>query len=354
MALQRPTLTEVIDRVLADLSSRMVGVDGAVLRRSVLGALGRTLAGASHELHGRLDFISRQVIIDTAEAEYLERWASVWGIRRKAAEYAIGTVTFTGTNAAFIPAGTVLQRQDGVRFETTAVGTIAAGSATVAVEAQEAGASGNTSAGVAMTLLQPIAGVQSAATVAGDGLQNGSDTEDDDGLRARLLSRIQAPPQGGSSSDYVAWALEVAGVTRAWVYAQEMGAGTVTVRFVRDDDPSIIPGAAEVEAVQAYIDERRPVTAEVFVVAPIGTALDMTIAISPDATEVRESIEAELRDLLTREAEPGGTILVSHLREAISIASGEYDHDLITPAANVVYSTGQIPVLGTITWQSLL
>ena len=353
MALQRPTLTEVIDRVLADLSTRMVGVDGAVLRRSVLGALGRTLAGASHELHGRLDFISRQVIIDTAEAEYLERWSSVWGVRRKAAEYAVGSITFTGTNAAFIPAGTVLQRQDGARFETTAAGTIAAGTATVAVEAQEAGAAGNTAAGAALTLLQPIAGVQSAATVAGDGLQNGSDTEDDDGLRARLLARIQEPPQGGAGADYVTWALEVPGVTRAWVYPQEMGAGTVTVRFVRDDDPNIIPSEAEVDAVAAYIEERRPVTAEVFVVAPIGTALNMTIAISPDATAVRAAIEAELRDLLTREAEPGGTILVSHLREAISIASGEYDHDLISPSANVVSGTGVIPVLGTITWSSL-
>jgi hypothetical protein len=69
MPFQRPTLTQLIERLLADMSGRMVGVDGAVLRRSVLGALARAEAGAAHELHGHLEWISEQVIIDTADAE---------------------------------------------------------------------------------------------------------------------------------------------------------------------------------------------------------------------------------------------------------------------------------------------
>ena len=353
MAFPRPTLTEIIDRVLADLSSRVVGVDGAVLRRSVLGVLGRALAGASHELHGRLDYIAQQVIIDTADAEYLERWASVWGVRRKAAEFAVGDVTFTGVSGAGIPEGSVLQRQDGALFETAEDGTIASGTATVPVRAVEAGAAGNTVAGIALTLQQPITSVQVQAVVAAGGVTNGSDDEDDEALRGRLLTRIQQPPQGGADFDYVAWALEVPGVTRAWVYPLEMGLGTVTVRFVRDNDASVIPDAAEVEAVQAYIEERRPVTSEVFVVAPIAVPLDMTIQISPNAAPVQAAIEAEIRDLIRREAEPGGTILISHLNEAISTAAGEFDHVIVSPTGNVEHDTGEIAVPGTITWQAI-
>ncbi|MDX9862130.1 MAG: hypothetical protein RBS99_14555, partial [Rhodospirillales bacterium] len=62
------------------------------------------------------------------------------------------------------------------------------------------------------------------------------------------------------------------------------------------------------------------------------------------------AIEAEIRDLLRREAEPGGTILLSHIREAISIAAGEYDHALAAPAADLAHDTGEIAVFGGITW----
>lgn len=354
MAFPRPTLTEIIERVLADVSSRVVGVDGAVLRRSVLGVIGRALAGASHELHGRLDYIARQVIIDTADAEYLERWASVWGVRRKPAEFAIGSVTFTGTPGSSIPIGAVLQRQDGALFETTAAANVpSSGSVAVAVRATVAGATGNTAVGVTLTLQQPLSGVQVSAPTTAGGLSAGSDAEGDDALRARLLTRIQEPPQGGAAADYVNWALEVPGVTRAWVYPMEMGLGTVTVRFVRDDDDEIIPDATEVQVVKDYIEARRPVTAELFVVAPIAKPLNMTIQIQPATSDVKAAVEAEIRDLIRREAEPGGTILISHLREAISTAAGELDHVIVSPAGNVTHATGEIAVPGTITWEPL-
>lgn len=353
MALARPTLTEIIDRVLSDLSSRMIGTDGAVLRRSVLGALGRALAGASHELHGRLDYLARQITVDTADAEYLERWASVWGVRRRAASYAVGSVTFTGVNGSTIPSGTVLRRQDGAQIEMTAAGTIASGTATVAARARVAGAAGNTVASAALVLVSPVSGVSSSATVAAGGLVAGSDTESDDALRARVLQRIREPPQGGAERDYRAWALEVPGVTRVWVAPRELGAGTVTVRFVRDGDPSIIPDAGEVAVVADYIEQRRPVTAEVYVLPPVPLALNLSIQISPNTAAVRAAIEAELRDLLQREAEPGGVILVSHIREAISAAPGEFDHVLLVPGGNVLQGPGEIAVLGTITWASI-
>ena len=65
-------------------------------------------------------------------------------------------------------------------------------------------------------------------------LDGGVDTENDDDLRARILFRIHQPPMGGDADDYVAWALSVPGVTRAWA-ATEMGIGTVTVRFMMDE-----------------------------------------------------------------------------------------------------------------------
>ena len=90
MPFARPTLNELIDRVTTDISGRVTGVESAVLRRSLLGILARSEAGAVHMLYGFLEWAARQAIIDTAEKEYLERWAAIWKIFRKPADYAEG------------------------------------------------------------------------------------------------------------------------------------------------------------------------------------------------------------------------------------------------------------------------
>ena len=349
MPFTRPTLPQLIERNITDLESRLPGTD-ARLRRSNLNVLARMMAGAVHGLYGAMDFIALQVFPDTAEAEYLDRWASIWGITRKAAAKAQGPITLTGLTGSIVPAGTVLTRSDSAEFTVDANTTLVAGTATAQVTASVAGAAGNTAAASALSFVSPVAGVNTAAVVAAGALVNGSDMETDDGLRDRLVARIQDAPHGGADFDYVNWAKEVAGVTRAWVYPQELGAGTVTVRFVRDDDASPIPDGAEVAAVQSYINARRPVTAVVTVAAPTAVALNFTIGVTPNTAAVKTTVEAELRDLIRREAVPGGTLLLSHIREAISLAAGETNYTMTAPTADVVLTLGQLTTFGAITW----
>ncbi|MBO3274120.1 baseplate J/gp47 family protein [Pseudomonas schmalbachii] len=354
MPFARPTLTELIKRVTSDIASRLVSQAGSVLRRSLIGILGRVYAGAVHLLYGYLDWIARQAIPDTAESEYLERWAAIWKITRRPATFAVGPVEVTANAPITLLAGTMFQRQDGAQYASLVDVDLVAGTNAVDLLAVEPGAAANTPAGISLTLLSPVAGVQSTATILGDGIRSGTDVEDDASLCERLLARIQQPPQGGAVSDYVAWAKEVPGVTRVWVYPMQMGPGTVTVMFTTDDDPiSPIPDAATVAEVQAHIDEERPVTATVYVVAPVGDPLNFTIKLSPNTASVRAAVTAELSDLLLREAEPGGTILISHIREAVSIAAGEVDNQVIAPAADVVSPQGHMSLMGTITFQSL-
>jgi uncharacterized phage protein gp47/JayE len=352
MPFARPTLQEIVDRVQSDLATRLV-LTGAVLRRSALTVFARVLAGAVHLLHGHLEFLAQQIFPDTSEVEYLERQANLFGLTRIVATFAIGNATATGSNGSIIPAGTVLQRADGVQYEVDTEAVVSSGTATLALTATVAGLAGNADVDVVLTFVSPIENVQATATVASGGLAGGADAETDDALRERLLTRMRQPPHGGAADDYVAWAKEVAGVTRAWVYPQELGAGTVTVRFVRDEDGSgaaIIPSAGEVTAVQDYIDARRPVTATVTVVAPVAVALNFTIHIVPDNSSTRAAVQAELEDLLRRDGQPGGTILLSQIRVAVGSADGVTDFTITTPAANVTHTTGQLPIMGTITW----
>ncbi|MFA6971623.1 MAG: baseplate J/gp47 family protein [Gallionella sp.] len=354
MPFNRPALTELIDRAESTIEASLPGTN-ARLRRSNLNVLARVHSGAVHGLYGYQEFISRQFLPDSAEAEYLDRMASLWLDQpRKAAAHAIGSATMTGTSGVTIPAYTVLSRADGAEYTTDADATIVSGTATVAITAVVAGAVGNIdTGGSALTLVTPVLGVLSTSTVGI--LSAGSDTESDDSLRARISARMKEPPHGGSSGDYTTWALEVAGVTRAWVYPQELGAGTVTLRFVRDNDISLIPDSSEVAAVQTYIDALRPVTAQLTVAAPVSTPLAFTISVTPNTAAVKAAVTAELTDLLRRISVPqgastDGTIYLDDLREAVKISNGLSHYTMTAPAADVTHTTGQIATMGTITW----
>lgn len=345
MPYSRPTLQELKNRIQTDLISRLE-LTGGTLQRTVAGVIGTVFAGISHVLHGYISWIARQLFIWSAEDDYLLRHASSWGIKRKAASAAGGYVRFIGNADAVVPAGTILTRPDGALFVTTEDGL-----ERVSVVAQSTGADSNTAAGVTLTLVSPIDGVQSAATVTEEGLTGGTNIEEIESVRDRTLERMQAPPMGGRRSDYVQWAKEVAGVTRAWVLPYWQGLGTVGVTFVRDNDEDFIPDAQEVQAVADHIEIYRPITAKVYVFAPAAVSVNITLMISPDTEAVRDAVLEELAAFFVREAEPGKIIHVSRLREAVSASTSEYYHHLIAPADDISFAPYEIATLGEVNFQ---
>jgi uncharacterized phage protein gp47/JayE len=251
-----------------------------------------------------------------------------------------------------VDAGAILQRGDGAQYALLEDMDISGTAGSATVQALVAGEDGNLGPGVVLTLVSPVANVQSAAVVDDDGLTGGVDEELDADLLARLLQRIQQKPQGGAAADYVEWAEEVPDVTRAFCIPQYDGDGSVGVTFVCDGREDIIPLGADVDAVAAYINGpgRRPVTARLVVFAPTAHAMDLTIHIVPATDPVKAAVEAALEDLLAREAVPGGTILLSHIRQTVSEAAGETDNSVTIPAADFTSTATQIATLGTITW----
>ncbi|WP_026988746.1 baseplate J/gp47 family protein [Fodinicurvata fenggangensis] len=345
----RPGLTDLIEQVRADILARS-GQD-ETLRRSDLEVQARVQAGGLHGLYGYLDWLARQMLPDTAEAEILDRHASWWGVARKGATRAEGRASFSTNAGAEILEGTVLQREGSdFDFVTTESATATGSETEVAIEAEEAGPDGNLPEGAVLSLVSSIPGVGATATVIE--LTGGADVESDSDLRGRLHDRIRRPPAGGAKHDYVAWALEQPGVTRAWCYPLQLGVGTVGVTFVMDEREDIIPTPADVDAVQSALDLLRPVTGDLTVYAPQPEEVELTIQVNPDTPEVRAAIEEAVRDFIFREAEPGGTLYLSRLREAISLAAGERRHDLINPAADISVDEQHISIFGTITWES--
>lgn len=350
MAMQRPSLSQLIQRGQDDLNLRLPGADSR-LRQSALDVMVKVNAGAVHGVYGYIDQLARQILPDTADGQYLESHASSKGIDRKPATLAAGVATATGVDGSVIPAGAVLQRPGGREYQVQGDVVIAGGVATVPLAATTPGVGGVAAVGVKLAFVSPIAGVAANVTVAGAGLTGGADAESDDLLRGRLLERLRQTPEGGALHDYIAWAKAVPEVTRAWSYKARMGAGTVGVAFMMDGRPNPIPTEDDVEAVQAYMELVAPAPGETVVFAPIPEPLNLTIGgLQPNDAATRAAIEAEIDDLLFREARPDGTILLSHIREAISTAAGENDHVLLSPTDNVTHTAGKIAVRGDIIW----
>lgn len=364
MAFERPTLAQLVTRIEGDIRTGLDLV--TVLRRSFLGVIARVLAGIAHTLFGFLKYIEREAFPDTA-IDNLDRWAAIWGVQRKAATFAQFICSVTGTAGVVIPAGRTYRRTDGKEYTTDAEVTLTGSGDTIELTASEAGAASEVQVSDVISILSPIAGLNANATVTTITIEP-ENAEDNDSLRARLVDRIQNPPSGGAANDYIQWALAVPGITRAWVGPQALGPGTVVVYVVSDDEDPITPSAPKLTEVFDYIEERRPVTANVSVVAPILLPLDLTIELSPNTSAVQDAVEAELADLVFRESalagsykSPGvlhdGKILLSRINEAISLALGEEDHNVTVvnggAPADVTPSTGELIVLGTITWLPL-
>lgn len=378
MPYARPTLSELRLQTAADINAALPGVD-ALLPYSNLGILSDVLAALTHGHYGYLDWIALNQVPFTATGEFLEGWAGLKGITRKPAASAIGTATFTATTGTMIPAGTPLNRADGIGYFTSADAKSVAGVATVPVQALVGGVDGNANIGTTLTLATGISGV-ALSGAATSPLAGGADVETDADLRSRMLAAYANPPQGGSITDYPSWALAVPGVTRCWVNPGAMGPGSLVLLFMMDDAqaanggfPQGTNGCSTYEtrdtaatgdqlAVADAIFPKQSVTALVYAVAPTPNAIGLTIAgIASASSGTKSAIAAAVVSALLVDAVPGGTTNLSAIEAAIAAVDGAAGFVLtgLTASAgtvsngstgNIRSNTGALPVLSSIAY----
>jgi uncharacterized phage protein gp47/JayE len=331
MAFNRPTLEELTTRTETDLQARLFG-GGAPLRRSVVSIIARVFSGLSHNQNAFIDWVSRQILPSTAEEEFLDRHGLENDVERKVALYGAGEVLIFGSiDSLLIPKGTLFQRPDGFKYESTSDESLSLFSpglysATINIEALEAGISGNMDAETLLELVSPISGVSEIQTPTP--FENGTDRELDSIYRARILSRIQNPISGGSKSDYEQWATGINGVTDATIFPTKYGPGSVLVTIGNySAEPYSVSPEALAET-KNFLELKRPVTAAVSVLNVSALKVNISIKLSPNIPEVVAAIDLELRSLFSRTARPGTTISRSQISSAISRAAGEINHSI--------------------------
>lgn len=288
------------------------------------------LAACATGQYAHQAWVARQIFPDTADTMYLERHAALRGLTRRRATTASGTATVKGVAGSNIGAGVQIKCGH-LFYRTTGTAQIGQnGTATVAIAADESGAAHNTFQAAAQFMAAP-------AGIAGDCIittQGGTDAETDASLLARLLEIIRRPPAGGNQYDYKNWALSVDGVTSAYVYPLRRGLGTVDIAITSAGG---VPSDEIVQAVQAYIDEMRPVTAKnSLVLKPDVTSIPVTVQVKVDGIDLQEAqsrIEAALLEYFDTLI-PGDGLIVSQIEAVISNVGNITDRRVTDPSAN--------------------
>ncbi len=352
-----PIRSYSIDEIHQRMIDKMVNLTGEKhinLNIHPLNILAMASAGAIAGLYDALDDAIAGSFVTTANHADLDRLGMVWNVQRGNAIKSTGTVLFTGTAGAIIPAGSQADSANGIAYQTDEETIIADdGTAIVNFTAIQAGSDGNILAGQELSWQAPIDAVASYGIVTADGMQNGSDAEADYLYRQRILLQLRKPNKNGTASDYILWGLareahEIP-VSKIFVAGADPTPGQVTLyMLVENDDGDLLasPTQTQMNKVKDYIDTQRPVGVKVNMKTPALEKAPITIngLITEPAfqeSQVHDNIETELTALFLRHAKLGGSINLSDIYQTINQTAGVQHFNLTKPTDNLTPTNNQ-------------
>lgn len=243
-----------------------------------------------------------------------------------------------------------------------ATGTITVTSDSASVSIQSVGFSQGTNqdAGTDITFNGTISGVDSKTTVQFGAIGGGTNDETDENFRLRVIEAYANPISTFSKPAIIKKAKEVSGVTRVFVEEITPAVGDVTIYFTRDNDDNIIPDASEVTTTKDKILEIKPAhvaIADVIVAAPTGITVPFIFtALSPNTSTMQAAISANLLALFEDDTTVGEDLLRVSYESVIFQTSDPDTGDqvvsftLSAPTTDVAIATGELPILGNITY----
>ncbi len=249
------TYKEILDRMRSAYMEKS-GVSPEDV--SDIGLRLQVLAGELYRAEARMDWLWRQAFPHTADGPQLDLHGAQRGVLRKESRKAAGVLAFSRyvpiTFDLVIPKGTVCAAygDEAVEYETTEDGILPAGKVTVEVPAQAVagGSKGNAAASYINTLVTEVNGINYVVNPAP--FTGGTDSEDDEAYRRRILEAYSRPLVWGNAAYYENIALSREGVTDAQAVPRENGAGTVSV-YVWGDKAA--PSAETLAALEGDFQE---------------------------------------------------------------------------------------------------
>nr|WP_298892240.1 baseplate J/gp47 family protein [uncultured Acinetobacter sp.] len=287
MAYSIPTFNQIRNLILQEVRN-LTGITAPDDSDAAIRADGE--AAVVEGLYQHQKYIEKQLFVATADEPYLYVHAERLGLPRLGGTRANGTVNATSNADLTLTNTAKLTDGKGHYWSVTAsVNFVANQAIDVQILADEVGSAWNFS-GASLLWVAPEAGLQSTATVIS--ITGGSDEEDLEDWRARLLERQQLGLSRDREADLISAVQTVAGVRDVYVYPKRRGLGSVDVAITADGDPATLPSQDLLNDVQEALDEYAGFWADCYAYAPTVQNLNITAVITGDADleEVREVI----------------------------------------------------------------
>ena len=343
------TVEEIYETLKADMAKRagFVPEDGCDLAVRLWAAAAQIQA-----LEIQADWVLDQSFPQTAEGIYLDRHADMRGLTRLPASKAVGVLRFYVESAPAgelrVPAGTVCMSADGTRFQTTAEAVLTTEMlyADAPAEALEGGSGGNAVAGAVNILTAcPVAvtGCSNPAAFSG-----GSDAEDDEALRERILASYRRLPNGANAAWYETTAMSHTGVAAAKAVGRARGIGTVDVYIASE---SGTPEEELMEEVRADLAVKREIAVDVQVKAPTEKTVDVAVELDvgdADFETVKTQAQQTILSFFSGRL-LGMPVRLAELGDRLYHLEGVENYRIVSPAADVDGDATVLPVLGEMT-----
>ena len=232
-----PTLTELYQAISSDFKQSFSINSENDLKRTLI-ALASSNAGMLKLFYLALLDVQKNIYPDLADSENnggtLERFGRVkLGRDPYPATQGFFKITVTGTIGAEVAINTQFKKIDENStlpslYTATETVVLTATTGLVTIISDKSGTDYNLAVGDELYSVNPINNISSLVVVSSVETE-AIDEEDIEDYRELVLKAFRLEPNGGSNSDYVAWALDVEGIRTVYPYTTAGVAGTATV-----------------------------------------------------------------------------------------------------------------------------
>ena len=349
--------------VLNDLMSELVvrtpftNLNPSAAIRGLLEVIAKVIA----DLYGLVKTVMQQSFVQTATGSWLDLRVREMGLVRRAAVKTKVNLTFRSNTPVAqnitIPVGTICKSQkdasgNDYRFITIAEAVLEEGQTSVQViaEAELPGKAWNVGQDTITRMVTRVTGIHAVRNGAGFLIREGSDPESDEQLRERAISKWETLGLGGTREAYRNWATSVPGVVAASVLDDfPFGPGTVGVVILGENG---VPSAELKGEVHQYIKARKPLTADVRILAPEIRSIDLDLELIRYANADQATVETGVREAIdsySGRLQLGEGLIIARLINEIMDVPGIYNLKVKSPGQDVNVSVDQFLLFDQIT-----
>lgn len=314
----------------------------------------RMLAAELYSLIGSIEWIKKQMLPDTATGEQLDLFAAQRGLSRISGSRATGRISFRLDTPVeydlLIPAGTICTTSDGgLNYVVAEDLTLYQGDSFVfgTAYAQHSGKAYNIDAGRLTTIVTYFsAGLRIDNS---SGFRGGTDDEDDESLRKRIIASYGNISNGVNEAYYKKLALSVPGVYSA--SASRDNVSTPIIRIYVAGQGGTVP-ADVLSQVQALVSENRCAGISAVAADANISQVNVTLKISPaqgvSYDTAKDNAEAAVRSFFGQ-LKLGDPLILAELGSAIINAPGVANYTFenmtdLTIGSSAIFVLGSLSV----------